>query len=404
MSESVSISIVLLPNSWKKNGTNYYKIRVSLGRKSKYIKTNVLVHREDIDKNDQPRDPGRRRILEDLQRNVEDIICRIDTFQLPRMTLDDVIRFVNKEVHGEEFSLDLFTFAEQAIASKPVHTASVYKSAIKSISNYTGKTELDIREITSSFLRSWEGYLRKEYGDKGRAVSAYTAALRHIHFLAQRQFNNEELSEIRIKNPFQYYHPPQQRQAKHRAVDQSVLEKMYVLRESLSGRERIGVDVFLISFALMGMNSPDLYDCAAPTDGVITYNRTKTRGKRADEALMKVRLEPFLQSIAGDYLTPGGPYCFDFRQRYTTYTILGENVNDGLASFARRIGYEGRLTLYSARHTWATIAYKIGIDKGVINDCLCHVDRSMKITDIYIDKVWDVMWEANRKVLDYLFS
>ena len=57
------------------------------------------------------------------------------------------------------------------------------------------------------------------------------------------------------------------------------------------------------------------------------------------------------------------------------------------------------LTFYSARHTWATLAYSAGIDKAIINDCLCHVDSSMRVTDLYIAKDWEVMWKANEKVL-----
>jgi hypothetical protein len=57
------------------------------------------------------------------------------------------------------------------------------------------------------------------------------------------------------------------------------------------------------------------------------------------------------------------------------------------------------VTLYGARHSWASIAYKTGVEKGLINDGLCHVDKSMKVTDIYINKDWSVLWKANAKVL-----
>ena len=65
-------------------------------------------------------------------------------------------------------------------------------------------------------------------------------------------------------------------------------------------------------------------------------------------------------------------------------------------------GVEEHVTFYSARHTWATVAYRIGIEKGIINDCLCHVDQAMKVTDIYIEKDWERLWAANSKVMDCL--
>ena len=67
---------------------------------------------------------------------------------------------------------------------------------------------------------------------------------------------------------------------------------------------------------------------------------------------------------------------------------------------ARSAGVQERVTFYTARHTWATLAYKIGIEKGIINDCLCHIDEAMKVTDIYIEKDWERLWEANRRVID----
>ena len=50
------------------------------------------------------------------------------------------------------------------------------------------------------------------------------------------------------------------------------VENMVDTRKQITGkRERRAVDAFLLSFALMGMNSPDLYSCSAPIKGVITY-------------------------------------------------------------------------------------------------------------------------------------
>jgi integrase len=115
---------------------------------------------------------------------------------------------------------------------------------------------------------------------------------------------------------------------------------------------------------------------------------------------MRVKIDPLVVGLLKEYQSTDGSRAFSFAESYTTYAILGENVNDGLAKFARRIGHEGGLTLYQARHTWATAAYRCGIGKDVINDCLCHVDKAMKVTDIYIAKEWSVLWDANHKVLE----
>lgn len=59
------------------------------------------------------------------------------------------------------------------------------------------------------------------------------------------------------------------------------------------------------------------------------------------------------------------------------------------------------ITFYSARHSWATIARssRLNIDKYTVHEGLNHVDDAMKITDIYIDRDYTNIWNANAKVL-----
>ena len=59
--------------------------------------------------------------------------------------------------------------------------------------------------------------------------------------------------------------------------------------------------------------------------------------------------------------------------------------------------------LYKARHTWATIAHKIGISKDVISLALGH-EFGCKTTGIYIDYDLEQIDKANRKVIDYINS
>ena len=173
---------------------------------------------------------------------------------------------------------------------------------------------------------------------------------------------------------------------------------MIKLRPTLTGREKLGVDAFLISFSLMGMNAPDLYSCTFDKKDIIHYYRTKTRGRRDDKAEMFVRMEPCVKDIFDEYTSSDSTLAFTFSQLYSSYMVFGENINEGLEQFCRRIKVD-KITMYWARHSWASIAYESGVTKGVINDCLCHVDREMKVTDIYIKKDWSVLWKANEKVL-----
>lgn len=74
--------------------------------------------------------------------------------------------------------------------------------------------------------------------------------------------------------------------------------------------------------------------------------------------------------------------------------------------FARlRLRLPYALTLYCARHTWGTVARSAmcRIDKSIVHEALCHVDGSMRVTDIYAEKDWSVIWDANARVLSLFF-
>ena len=103
--------------------------------------------------------------------------------------------------------------------------------------------------------------------------------------------------------------------------------------------------------------------------------------------------------LYAEYADGRGAFAFNFHGRYSNYKNLGRAANVGLKEFKERIGYDKDIVMYSARHTWASVAYSAGIDKSVINDALCHVDPAMRVTDIYVQKNWAVIWRANVKVL-----
>lgn len=58
------------------------------------------------------------------------------------------------------------------------------------------------------------------------------------------------------------------------------------------------------------------------------------------------------------------------------------------------------ITMYWARHTWATIAASLDIPKDTISAALGHGEST--VTDIYIDFEQEKVDLANRRVLDWV--
>ena len=398
---SVTVSYSIPTNTWKNDGTNIVRLRFCFKRQGRFIKTNLVVHKKDV--------RGQKITNQEIKQKVDDLIKRmykaishLDCFAMQDMTIDQVVKFILEEDEG--FKLDFFEFAQKIIAEKKGQSAKNYQTAINMFRTYIGKETMDISEITSPLMRDWERALVAKHGEGARCISCYPACIAYIHGQARLRYNREEQGVMRINNPFQFYKPPRQRPGRHRALEIEDIQKMIDIRHKLKGREKLGVDVFLISFALMGMNAPDLYTCQLRGEDILHYYRTKTRARRSDKAEMFVTIDDAVAPIIKEYFAKDGKgdAAFDFCNRYTNYTLFGENVNEGLKKYSERIGRndkEDRITLYWARHSWATIAYACGVDKGIINDGLCHVDREMKVTDIYIKKNWKIIWDGNAKVM-----
>lgn len=384
----------------KADGTYTIRIRVTANRKSKYISTNISVSDIQLTRTGNIKDRAVLDNLDALVARMRAASADIDPFVVSRMTVDEIVRYIENNQEGT-FRLEFFGFAQKVIESKATkNTRNYYRNAVVAFAEFTGRKSMDISEITSSLMRNFEAWLVAKYGKGARATGAYPESIGHIHGQARLMYNNEETGEIKIRNPFAYFHATRTRQPEHRNVSRETIQAFIDRRDKLTLKTDImSADLFLLSFALMGMNAADLYACPAPQDGILIYNRAKTASRRDDNAEMHVMIDPRIQKLFEKWADPEKRHALRLYKKIRP-NVLNLELSIGLRRACKLMGIEERLTFYSARHTWATLAYSAGVDKSIINDCLCHVDESMKVTDIYIAKDWERLWKANEAVLD----
>lgn len=384
----------------KADGTYTIRIRVTANRKSKYISTNISVSDIQLTRTGNIKDRAVLDNLDALVARMRAASADIDPFVVSRMTVDEIARYIEDNQEGT-FRLEFFGFAQKVIESKATkNTRNYYRNAVVAFAEFTGRKSMDISEITSSLMRNFEAWLVAKYGKGARATGAYPESIGHIHGQARLMYNNEETGEIKIRNPFAYFHATRTRQPAHRNVSRETIQAFIDRRDKLTLKTDImSADLFLLSFALMGMNAADLYACPAPQDGILIYNRAKTASRRDDNAEMHVMIDPRIQKLFEKWADPEKRHALRLYKKIRP-NVLNLELSIGLRRACKLMGIEERLTFYSARHTWATLAYSAGVDKSIINDCLCHVDESMKVTDIYISKDWERLWKANEAVLD----
>ena len=152
------------------------------------------------------------------------------------------------------------------------------------------------------------------------------------------------------------------------------------------------------------MNSVDLYNAKEFVDGKIIYNRAKTKDRRLDQARMEVVVPPMILPLLEKYRDKTGKRLFNFYQYYADRKAFNKAINYGLKEIGFELGIDD-LEFYAARHSWATIALnKVGIDKYTVHTALNHVDESMRVTDIYIQRDFVNENKANAKVVRYVFG
>ncbi|MDR0694144.1 MAG: site-specific integrase [Prevotellaceae bacterium] len=310
--------------------------------------------------------------------------------------------FIKKTTIPKE-GINLTEYARQYIAKLKANgkkgTAECIRYTINSIHKFARTDNIYFSEITVKFLQDYEQWLLNN-GVKGRGISLYTGNIRLLFNRARDEYNDDDRGDIQIPNyPFRKYKISQAPQPEKRAL---AVEQLRAIKNytPVNTRDALARDIFMLSFYLVGMNSADLYIAPKPSDGRITYNRAKTKDRRADKAKISIKIEPEAQSIIKKYA--GRERLLNLCQKYANERGLNSSLNKGLKTIGNTLNIH-RLTFYAARHSWATIAVNdCGIPKSDVHEALNHVDEKMKITDVYIRKDWSRIDKANREVLNFL--
>lgn len=406
----------VLSHHKKEDGTWNIKIRVTHNRLSRYISTPYYVDKSDMTRTLKLKNQKYIDATDDMIRKYRSVCDRLGE-RISLMSVDEVLDAITSESADGKFDLDIVAYARSYIkqleSSDHIGTANAYRVSINSLVRFVGRESVSIHEITVKFLNDWIRWIvDNQIGNnsKGgvRSPNLYIAQLRAIHNRAKKEYNDEDAGIIRIPNsPFRYVDLPKQQLTRKRAISTDSLRKLanvpYTKIKQLgTNRFNLAKDVFLLSFALLGMNAVDLYNCTKYKDGRLTYNRTKTKNRRADHAEISIKIEPEYQALFDKYRDDSGERVFLFYRKFPTVNAFSAALNQGLKRIGKIIGEED-LEFYAARHTWATIALNdVGIDKYTVHTALNHVDGQMRITDTYIKKSWKPIDEANRKVLDYV--
>lgn len=309
-------------------------------------------------------------------------------------TADDVIDEFNR--YANEYSL--FNFMEGIIIklkqNGKVRTSETYTAALNSFKKFRKDEDIMLDCLTSQIMEAYEAW-HQSRGVAPNTISFYTRILRAVYNRAVEE------DVVENRNPFRHVYTGVDKTVK-RALPLPVIKKIKALDLSLAPALDYARDMFMMSFMLRGMSFIDMAYLRKTdlANGYVIYRRRKTGQQLAIEWTkdMQLILDKYPEN-ASDYLLPiiRNPGT----NERCAYRNAGYNINHNLKKIAKKVGVSIPLTLYVARHSWASAAKAKGIPISVISEGMGH--DSETTTQIYLASLdASVVDKANSLILKAL--
>jgi hypothetical protein len=385
-----------------RQGNSPIKLCVTRGGQRAYVATGLKVTPQQwsIDTQQVVSHPNARAYNTSLlsaRLTAERIILQIENSKesiVPLLTISEQIR---QELTGKQarhivgsFWKALADFTER---KSNTGTRKVYTATQRRITAYMGDKAryLNFDDITPAWLTTFDNFM---------ATTAHSRNARNIHLRNIRAVFNDAIdAEVTQCYPFRRFKIRPEATAK-RSLTVDELRTIFAYEGD--DVEQPYIDIFKLSFLLIGINIGDLCHLKEVRNGRVEYRRAKT-GK-----LYSIKVEPEAQAIIDRYR--GSNYLLDICDRYKSHLDYLHHINRVLRTFGgTTVGNRGKksyhpifpmLSTYWARHSWATVAAELDIPKETIAHALGHGGNT--VTDIYIrfdDRKID---EANRRVIDFV--
>ena len=293
----------------------------------------------------------------------------------------------------------LFCFMEETIAGLmswgKVRTAETYAAALASFRRFRQGRDVPLDELDSRLVTAYEAYL-KACGLCANTSSFYLRNLRAVYNRAVEQGLTAQ------RCPFKHVYTGVDRTVK-RAVPLEAIRRLKEMDLSATPALCWARDMFLFSFYTRGMSFVDMAYLRKRdlNGGSLIYRRRKTGQP------LCIRWEPEMQGLVDKYPAVQSPYLLPIiRSSVGTaerkqYLYAAHNINRSLKIIGLRLGLSLPLTLYVARHAWASIAKSKNVPLSVISEGMGH--DSEATTRIYLASLdTGTIDRANRMILKSL--
>lgn len=375
-----------------KDNTAPIFIRITVDRKKKLLATGISVPIDAWDEESQriiSKYPDSRALQLKIDTRVEKINHDIKRLQALDMEINlealfgERSRNLNKKV--QQFWEEEIKVLEDA---GKIGSAEKYKYCLALLSQ-CNPVNIPFDSITPPYLKKFKLYLQNK-GNCANSIATKFGVFQAIY--------NKAIAAgvfVCVDNPFDKVATPWKK-TKKRAIKKEEVQAIINLNIPES-RETYSLsfarDIFLFSYYSAGINFTDIASLRLSNikNGIIHYQRHKT-GKE-----MCFPISRHNETILTKYMpiTRTDGYIFPIldSERHRTpqqihnriHKVIVE-VNHNLDTIGKMAGVEG-LTTYVARHTYATVMKRAGVNIAIISETMGHSD--IKTTQIYLDSFED---------------
>lgn len=256
-----------------------------------------------------------------------------------------------------------------------MRTAETYEAALRSFRDFRCGADVPLASMNTTLAEAYEAHLLWR-GNSLNTVSFYMRILRAAYNRAVREGITQQ------RSPFRYVYTGIAKTVK-RALPIALIREINALDLSQEPRADFARDMFMLSFFLRGMSFIDMAMLRkSDLQGEhLRYCRRKT-GQRLSvqwTAAMQRIVDKYPANLTSYLLPIITDAAADPRRAYLT---ASGRVNRYLKRIGERVGMASPLTMYCARHSWASVARAEGIPLAVISEGLGH--DSEATTRIYL--------------------
>ena len=283
-------------------------------------------------------------------------------------------------------------------------TAHIYKYVLRAVTEFAGGGEIFFGTLTRQWLKSFQRHL-EDLQRSYNTISTYIRALRAVY---NRAVDRELIEgEYRLFAGMKTGVSSEHKLAVTAPQMNKLLDKTQ--RPNLSDEVREAQDMFALMFLLQGMPFTDLAHLHKGNlnGNLLTCHRQKT----GTELCVKVVPEAMRLIERYRNCDARSPYLLNIlsgriqgESAFNEYRDKLRTLNLHLSRLSESCGLKGvKVSSYTARHTWATLAKYCHVPEEVISEGLGH--SSLEVTRTYLKSFeGDELDKANQLIINYVYS